>query len=151
MNITLRKAVAGDAEALAALLSEMDDEPEKGQGFSWEMAIRILSDMADYPDFDAYLALDEEGVPIGTFSLMTFCSLSHNGSRQALLDAVVVTPSQRGRGVGEAMLRQALKIAAAAGCYKVSLSSNLKRVDAHRFYERLGFSQHGISFSLELK
>ena len=33
-----------------------------------------------------------------------------------------------------------------AGCYKLALSSNLKRADAHRFYDSLGFERHGFSF-----
>jgi len=36
------------------------------------------------------------------------------------------------------------------GCYKLALSSNLNREEAHRFYERLGFKKHGYSFSVEL-
>ena len=34
------------------------------------------------------------------------------------------------------------------GCYKMALSSNLRRKDAHQFYEHLGFKQHGVSYNL---
>ncbi|HEV2611376.1 MAG TPA: GNAT family N-acetyltransferase [Noviherbaspirillum sp.] len=149
-DIAVREAVPGDAEALAVLLAQMDDEPSETEGFNAALTRQIMADMESYPDFKAYLALDEAGVPVGTFSLMVFCSLSHHGSRQALLDAVVVSRERRGEGVGEAMLQRALHIAAGSGCYKLSLSSNIKRKDAHRFYERLGFSQHGVSFGIEL-
>ncbi|WP_334189381.1 GNAT family N-acetyltransferase [Noviherbaspirillum sp.] len=149
-DIAVREAVAGDAEVLARLLAQMDDEPSETDGFNAALTRQIMADMKSYPDFKAYLALDEAGVPVGTFSLMVFCSLSHRGSRQALLDAVVVCRERRGQGVGEAMLQRALHIAAGSGCYKLSLSSNIKRKDAHRFYERLGFSQHGVSLSIEL-
>ena len=37
----------------------------------------------------------------------------------------------------------------AAGCYKMALSSNLKREAAHRFYDSLGFGRHGYSFLIE--
>jgi GNAT superfamily N-acetyltransferase len=149
-DIAVREAVPGDAEVLAGLLAQMDDEPSETEGFSAALTRQIMADMRSYPDFKAYLALDEAGVPAGTFSLMVFCSLSHRGSRQALLDAVVVCRERRGQGIGEAMLQRALHIAAGSGCYKLSLSSNIKRKDAHRFYERLGFSQHGVSLSIEL-
>lgn len=147
-DITVREVRAVDTELLAALQSEMDDD---GADVVDPARMReVLSEMTRYPEFRAYLARDRDGTPVGTFSLMVFCSPSHQGSWQALLDAVVVTRTQRGRGVGEAMLRQALRLAADAGCYKLTLSSNLKRMDAHRFYERLGFSRHGISFSIPL-
>jgi GNAT superfamily N-acetyltransferase len=105
--------------------------------------------MRCYPDFRIYLAL-ENGLPVASFSLMIFCSPSHNGTHQALLDAVVVQRDRRGAGLGAIMLEHAMGTASMAGCYKLMLSSNIKRADAHRFYENLGFSQHGISFSIDL-
>ena len=38
----------------------------------------------------------------------------------------------------------------AAGCYKLSLSTNLRRKEAHAFYESLGFQKHDYSYSVEL-
>jgi GNAT superfamily N-acetyltransferase len=147
-DVTVREANPHDANQLAALLAEMDDEPERRMDA--EHMRKIMAEMASYPDFRVYLALDSAGAAVGTFSLMAFISPSHGGARQAMLDAVVVTRSRRGQGVGRTMLQHALNIAAAAGCYKMTLSSNLKRVDAHRFYEDIGFRQHGISFSIPL-
>ncbi|CAN5119045.1 hypothetical protein BH11PSE11_BH11PSE11_23750 [soil metagenome] len=155
-TITVRPALSEDALALAMLLSEMDEAEIGKQGAPRDhsrdasLTREILGSMGNYPDFRAYLALDAAGVPVGTFSLFLFKSLAHRGAQQALLDAVVVTRSLRGSGIGRAMLERAVQIASAAGCYKLSLSSNLKRVDAHRFYARLGFVQHGISLSLPL-
>jgi GNAT superfamily N-acetyltransferase len=147
-DIVVREAAADDAELLAALMAEMDDEPELVLDGAQMRA--VMADMAAYPDFRTYLVLDRTGTAVGTFSLMIFSSPSHHGARQALLDAVVVSRTRRGQGVGGDMLRHAMHIAAASGCYKMTLSSNLKRVDAHRFYEDLGFRQHGISFSILL-
>lgn len=147
-GIVVREAGPDDADTLAALMAEMDDEAD-ARVDAGHMR-KIMANMAAYPDFRAYLALSDTGTPVGTFTLMVFSSPSHGGARQAMLDAVVVTRSRRGQGVGGAMLQHALNIAAASGCYKMTLSSNLKRVDAHRFYEDLGFRQHGISFSIPL-
>ena len=47
------------------------------------------------------------------------------------------------------MMAHAVQQARAAGCYKLALSSNAKRVAAHAFYESLGFAQHGLSFVIE--
>jgi GNAT superfamily N-acetyltransferase len=149
-QITVREARPEDARALANLQAEMDDRSLLGDSYEVEAMREILLDMAAYPFFKAYLASDASGEVVGTFSLLVFGSPSHHGARQALLDAVVVTRSRRGQGIGEAMLNEALRIASDAGCYKMMLSSNLKRIDAHRFYERLGFTQHGVGFSILL-
>ncbi|MGL5509093.1 MAG: GNAT family N-acetyltransferase, partial [Microcoleaceae cyanobacterium] len=56
----------------------------------------------------------------------------------------------RCRGFGKQMMQFALNISREAGCYKMSLSSNVLRIHAHKFYEDLGFQKHGWSFSLTL-
>lgn len=150
-DIDIRQAISRDAETLAQLLAEMDDEePESMAASDVKQMREILAEMAAYPYFRAYLVVENE-IAVGSFSLMIFSSPSHGGSAQAMLDAVVVTRSRRGSGIGQAMIRKALEIAKVAGCYKMTLSSNLKRTDAHRFYQQLGFTQHGISFDIALK
>lgn len=71
--------------------------------------------------------------------------------KAAILDAVTIDSVHRGKGHGTQMMRAALNIAAKAGCYKVTLSSNLKRDRTHKFYRSLGFKQHGWSFSYQLQ
>lgn len=148
--VTVREATPDDAEVIARLQAEMDDLVFEESDYDGPVMREILLDMAGYPFFRAYLAQDAQGTPVGTFSLLVFHSPTHHGTKQALLDAVVVTRESRGLGVGAAMLERAMQIASDAGCYKMMLSSNLKRMDAHRFYERLGFSQHGVGFSILL-
>lgn len=149
-NIEIRLATDGDLPHLVRLMADMDDqEVDLQDGTATQTMRETLAMMAQYPDFKAWLVL-EAGRPVASYSLMLFCSPSHHGTRQALLDAVVVQHDRRGSGLGALMLAHAMDQATSAGCYKLMLSSNLKRADAHRFYETLGFRQHGISFSIDL-
>ena len=54
-------------------------------------------------------------------------------------------------GVGKMMIHHAFEVARKKGCYKASLSSNLKRERAHPFYESLGFERHGYSFRVSIQ
>ncbi len=63
-----------------------------------------------------------------------------------LVESVAVDPAWQGRGVGRAMMQRAREHCRRRGCYKMALSSNLKRERAHAFYEELGFERHGYSF-----
>jgi GNAT superfamily N-acetyltransferase len=146
-HVTVRQATLDDAETLAALLADMDDEPPRDAMLDADGARQIMDRMAAYPCFRAYLVF-ADGVAVGTFSILAFCSLTHEGAQQAVLDAVVIGRACRGQGIGSAMLDHAVRIAGEAGCYKIALSSNLKRMDAHRFYEKFGFKQHGISLAV---
>jgi GNAT superfamily N-acetyltransferase len=146
-QVTVRQATTDDAEILVALLAEMDDTPTRAETLDADGARKIMAAMAAYPYFRAYLVF-ADGVAVGTFSMLAFCSLTHEGTQQAVLDAVVISRACRGQGIGSVMLDHAVRIAGEAGCYKIALSSNLKRMDAHRFYENFGFTQHGISLAV---
>jgi GNAT superfamily N-acetyltransferase len=148
-RVTVRQATSDDAETLVTLLSEMDDQPTRAAKLDAAGARQIMARMDAYPYFRAFLVFADE-VAVGTFSLLVFCSLTHEGTEQAVLDAVVISRACRGQGIGSVMLDHALRIAGEAGCYKIALSSNLKRMDAHRFYESFGFTQHGISLAIPL-
>jgi GNAT superfamily N-acetyltransferase len=72
--------------------------------------------------------------------------LAHGARHHAIVEDVVVAAEARGQGIGEAMMRFAMQRCAERRCYKLALSSHLRREEAHRFYERLGFTKHGYSF-----
>ncbi|MDP9073360.1 MAG: GNAT family N-acetyltransferase [Actinomycetota bacterium] len=58
---------------------------------------------------------------------------------RAWIEDVVVDASARGQGVGEALSRRALEVAAAAGARTVDLTSRPSREEANRLYRRIGF------------
>ncbi|HWL40727.1 MAG TPA: GNAT family N-acetyltransferase, partial [Gemmatimonadaceae bacterium] len=58
---------------------------------------------------------------------------------RALIEDVVVDADARGRGVGEALSREALAIAASRGAATVDLTSRPARGAANRLYQRIGF------------
>ncbi len=127
----------------------LDDLGAPGErGLDPERAARTFARMAEYPDYAVYVA-EEEGAVVGTFALLVMDNLGHGGAPEGVVENVVVEASRRGQGIGAAMMRFAMDRCADAGCYKMVLSSNLKREAAHRFYDRLDFQRHGISFSVE--
>jgi GNAT superfamily N-acetyltransferase len=58
-------------------------------------------------------------------------NLGHMGAPSAIAEDVMVDPRWHGRGVGQAMMEHAMKVAQAAGAYKLALSSNAKREKPH--------------------
>jgi ribosomal protein S18 acetylase RimI-like enzyme len=77
-----------------------------------------------------------DGGIVGTLTLALF--RIPTGVR-AWVEDVVVDEGSRGKGVGEALTREALRLAREAGARTVDLTSRPSRADADRLYERLGF------------
>lgn len=90
------------------------------------------------------------GIAVGTFTFFVLPLLAHGGAPEAIVEDVAVHPEAQGQGIGRALMAHAMGLAREAGCYKLALSSNQRRVEAHAFYERLGFERHGFSFVVDL-
>lgn len=146
-DIDIRAAERDDLPAILSLFAQTDMDGEAV--LALEDALPIFERIQQPPDHTMYVAV-RDGEIIGTFTLLVVQQLTHRGARSGLVEDVVVQADQRGQGVGQAMMAFATEVLRAAGCYKVVLSSGARRVDAHRFYERLGFRKHGESFLLDL-
>ena len=88
------------------------------------------------------LALDEEGAVVGSLTLALF--RIPTGLR-AWIEDVVVDEAARGRGVGEALNREAIGRARAEGATTVDLTSRPSREAANRLYRRLGFEERATN------
>ena len=97
------------------------------------------------------VVVEERGEVVGTVQLSFLPHLVLHGGERAQIDAVRVRPDRRGTGLGEAMLAWAINEARERGCQLVQLTTSTTRVDARRFYERLGFqaSHTGMKLALD--
>ena len=100
-----------------------------------------------YPYYRIFVA-ETGGTIAGTYALMIMDNLAKRGARSGVVEDVAVLPGRQGQGIGRAMMEHARAQCRDAGCYKLSLSSNLNREAAHRFYDSLGFERHGYSFQV---
>ena len=110
-------------------------------------AERMFARFASYPDYVLYVA-ELEGEIVGTFALLIMDNLAHMGTPSAVVEDVVVDAAHQGHGIGRAMMNHAVSVCRRKGCYKMALSSYLKREKAHAFYDSLGFERHGYSFQV---
>jgi GNAT superfamily N-acetyltransferase len=143
--IEVREACAEDLADVLALYRQ--PELDNGATLSLEDAEALFDRMRAYPDYRLYVA-ECQGRVVGTFTLIILENLSHGGAPAGLVESVAVDPDYQGQGVGTAMMEYARGYCRARGCYKMSLSSNLRRGRAHAFYDGLGFERHGYSFRM---
>lgn len=91
-----------------------------------------------------------DGERVGTIQITFTPGLGLTSTWRATLEGVHVVAEERSKGLGGAMVRWAIERCRERGCYMVQLTSNKARVDAHRFYNRLGFAQSHEGFKLYL-
>jgi ribosomal protein S18 acetylase RimI-like enzyme len=113
-------------------------------------AERQFEKAAQYPFYKFFVAVDGEAV-VGTYAILVMDNIGHMGTPSALVESVAVDPTLQGRGIGQAMMDHAMQIAMERGCYKLALSSSIKRTRAHAFYENLGYRRYGYSFGVDLQ
>lgn len=148
LQLNLREARADDLPQVLAMYAQpgLDD----GHVLDQARAEEIHASFARYPSYRLFVACGIGGKVLGSYALLVMHNLAHMGTPSAIVEDVVVDESQRGQGIGRRMMDHALARAREAGCYKLALSSNLKRTRAHAFYESLGFERHGLSFLVPL-
>src|SRR5437588_11539189 len=148
MDVSIQEAKEQDLPAIIDLYKQLD--VSKSEPLSIEDATQIFRKINTYPDYKLYVAV-KDGQTVGTFTLLIMACLAHQGKPSGIVEDVVVDEQWRGKGVGKLMMQFAMDYCKRAGCSKLALSSNMKRVAAHQFYESLGFQKHGYSFRVDIE
>ena len=99
-------------------------------------------------DSNIQLVVAEEGGSIvGCLQLCVLPGLSSQGAPRALIEDVRVARHCRSRGIGEQLVQWAIAEAQARDCKLVELFTHNTRVDAQRFYKRLGFQASHVGMT----
>ena len=86
-----------------------------------------------------YFIAGENSKIIASCYICIIPNLTRNGKSIGFIENVVTDKEYRRKGIGKKIMENAVKYAREQNCYKVSLQSGNKRIDAHGFYESLGF------------
>ena len=85
------------------------------------------------------LAVEDQTV-IGCIQLTIIPGLARQGMKRAQIEGVRIDRNFRGKGIGEALFKEAITVAKSEECGLVQLTTDKQRDNACRFYERLGFT-----------
>jgi ribosomal protein S18 acetylase RimI-like enzyme len=149
-QVTIRPAKRGDVGAIVGMLA--DDPLGSGRERielplpeSYFKAFEVLD---RDPNIQLMVAQDGEGTVVGFLQLCILPGLSSQGASRGLIEDVRVASHCRGRGIGEEMVQWAVGQARAKGCKLVELLTHHTRLDAQRFYERLGFQRSHVGMTI---
>jgi ribosomal protein S18 acetylase RimI-like enzyme len=100
------------------------------------------------PNINLVVAEDAAGTVVGCLQLCILPGLSSQGASRGLIEDVRVATHCRSRGIGEQLVQWAVAQARAKGCKLIELFTHNSRVDAQRFYKRLGFLPSHVGMTL---
>ncbi len=147
----LRRATREDLPAIVALLRDEPPGARQGQAGSALASGYLAAFEAIERDPDCELLVACRGAQlIGTMQLDYTPGLSRQGAWRATIETLRLAPGERSRGTARAMIEWAIARGRSRGCRIVQLGSDRSRVQAHRFYERLGFVASHLGMQLEL-
>jgi len=147
-KIEVRPAREADARAIAALLAAGSLTPgAEDPGSPDRYAAALVRVRASGGEV---LVAQADGQVVGVCEVLILEHIQHGGARAAELESVHVDATRRSQGVGAALVAASVQFAQTQGCYRIQLTSNLARHDAHRFYEANGFSATHVGFKRAL-
>jgi GNAT superfamily N-acetyltransferase len=137
----IRPAEAKDCAALARLIGQLEYRvsPEEVRE---RLAVMQAEDRL-------VLVAELEGEVIACLSTSVMRVL-HRPAPVGRISMMVVDEPFRGRGIGTELVRAAEQALKERGCYMVEVTSHVRRTEAHRFYERLGYARTSVRLAREL-
>jgi ribosomal protein S18 acetylase RimI-like enzyme len=148
-TVIIRRAARADVGAIIAMLA---DDPlgrarerlEEPLPPSYFKAFEVLD---RDPNIQLVVA-EEGGRVVGCLQLCVLPGLSSQGASRGLIEDVRVASDRRSRGIGEQLVGWAIEQSRGKGCKLVELLTHHSRLDAQRFYERLGFQRSHVGMTI---
>ncbi|MFD7455289.1 GNAT family N-acetyltransferase [Kitasatospora sp. NPDC059827] len=147
--LTIRRAGEGDLPAIVAMLA---DDPLGATRESPDdlTPYRTAFTRIDRDPHQHLVVAERAGRVVGTLQLTVIPGLSRAGSTRTIIEGVRIHAEERGSGLGTELIEWAVERSRELGADLVQLTSDATRTDAHRFYERLGFTASHIGFKRQL-
>jgi ribosomal protein S18 acetylase RimI-like enzyme len=148
--VTIRRARRDDVEIIVRMLA---DDPlgrarERLEDPLPPCYFRAFEALEQASHIQLVVAEGGDGIVIGCLQLCILPGLSSQGASRGLIEDVRVATSCRSRGIGEQLVQWAIAQARARQCKLVELFTHNTRVDAQRFYKRLGFQPSHVGMTL---
>ncbi|MFJ3909843.1 GNAT family N-acetyltransferase [Streptomyces vinaceus] len=145
----IRPATEEDLPAIVAMLADDPLGATRESPDDLTPYLAAFKRLAGDPHQRVVVAVRENRV-VGTLQLTIVPGLSRKGATRSIIEGVRVHADERGSGLGTRFIRWAIEESRRENCQLVQLTSDVTRTDAHRFYERLGFTASHVGFKLSL-
>ncbi|MDX2390139.1 GNAT family N-acetyltransferase [Streptomyces sp. DK15] len=148
-DLRIRPATEADLPAIVEMLADDPLGATRESPDDLAPYVAALKRLSEDPNQHVVVAVRGERV-VGTLQLTFVPGLSSMGATRSIIEGVRVHSDERGSGLGTRFIEWAIDRSRQEGCQLVQLTSDVTRTDAHRFYERLGFTASHVGFKFQL-
>ncbi|MFD6934936.1 GNAT family N-acetyltransferase [Streptomyces goshikiensis] len=148
-ELAIRPATEDDLPAIVAMLADDPLGATRESPDDLTPYAAALKRLVEDPHQHVVVAVRGDRV-VGTLQLTIVPGLSRKGATRSIIEGVRVHADERGSGLGTRFVEWAVDQSRRENCQLVQLTSDVTRTDAHRFYERLGFTASHVGFKLQL-
>jgi GNAT superfamily N-acetyltransferase len=146
--IEVRELRSGDLDAVVSLLGQLGEVTATGSPVEERSVHGTYELMVRFPDvYKNYVAVEHSRV-IGLISLVFYKTFLNEGGT-ALINELVVSGSERGRGIGTQLVEAGIAAARECGMDQIEVGTERSNRDALRFYKRIGFDLEYVLFGME--
>jgi ribosomal protein S18 acetylase RimI-like enzyme len=149
-SIAIRRAHRDDVGTIVAMLADdpLGSARERLENPLPQCYFQAFEAVDRDPNVQLVVAQDGNANVVGCLQLCILPGLSSQGASRALIEDVRVATACRSRGIGEQLVQWAVAEARKRGCKLVELLTHQTRIDAQRFYVRLGFQPSHVGMTL---
>ncbi len=145
MSVRVREATPVDFERIVELFHQL----WQGKTLDCKRLLAAFNQMKSLPDVYSLLCAEDGGKVVGFCSTATLQNFWQEGPI-LYVTTIIVDEEFRKQGIGTSLIREIEKIARERGCKRVELETAFHRIDAHAFYENMGFEKRAYFYSREL-
>jgi len=147
-DVQIRLCRQADLPEVISLMNELKEVASGCEQFELENVRAVFTEMERYPEIYLNLVAEISGKVVGFISIIFYKTVFHKGGT-ALINELIITHSERGKGIGQKLIRRAKEEAIARGMDEIEVGTEKTNQAAQEFYRKNGFDKEYVLMGIE--
>lgn len=146
--VQVRLCKQNDLPEVILLMNELKEVASGSEQLELEDVRTVFTEMEKLPEIYLNLVAEISGKVVGFISIIFYRTVFHKGGT-ALINELIVTHSERGKGIGHNLIQRAMEEALARRLDEIEVGTEKINQVAQQFYRKNGFDQEYVLMGME--
>lgn len=148
--VEIRECKLDDLPEVILLMNELKEVASGGDQIEPENVRTIFLEMEKFPEIYLNLVAEVSGKVVGFISIIFYRTVFHKGGT-ALINELIITNSERGKGIGHSLIQRAKEEALARRLDEIEVGTEKTNLATQRFYRKNGFDEEYVLMGMEFE